>query len=56
MSLNSSPNHLMNISDYELSDKDSLINQLKTQIFDLEQNAKDYNTLQSKCQQLAKEA
>ena len=56
MSINSSTNHIMNNSDYELSDKDTLINQLKTQIFDLEQNARDYISLQTKCKKLANEA
>ena len=35
--------------------KDSIINQLKTKIFDLEQNARDYTSLQTKCKQLANE-
>ena len=49
----------MNNTTYELKDrenKDTIINQLKSQIFELEQNAKDYNTLQAKCKQLANEA
>ena len=49
----------MSNSSYELKDRenrDILINQLKSQVFDLEQNAKDYNTLQAKCKQLANEA
>ena len=56
MSDNNSFNHIINNSDFDMNDKDNLINQLKTQIFDLEQNARDYSSLQAKCKQLANEA
>ena len=56
MSLNNS--NQLNNSSFDLNDrdnKDNLINKLKSQVFDLEQNAKDYNILQAKCKQLANE-
>ena len=56
MSENASFNQMMNNSDFDMSDKDNIINKLKTQIFDLEQNAKDYSVLQTKCKKLANEA
>ena len=55
MSENASFNQMMNNSDFDMSDKDNIINKLKTQIFDLEQNAKDYSVLQTKCKKLANE-
>ena len=56
MSNNVTQNQVINSSTYEFNDKDSIINQLKSQIFDLEQNAKDYNSLKIKCKQIANEA
>ena len=53
---NDSFNHIVNNSEFDMNDKDNIINLLKTQIFDLEQNAKDYSSLQAKCKQLANEA
>ena len=49
-------NNSLNNSNFDLKDRDNIITQLKSQIFDLEQNAKDYNTLQTKCKQLVNEA
>ena len=53
MSLEESANNYLNKSSKNLNNKEVLINQLKTQIFDLEQKARDYSTLQTKCKQLA---
>ena len=53
MSINDSPNHYINKSAIELNNKDILINNLKTKIFDLEQKEKDYSSLQIKCKQLS---
>ena len=55
MSLEESPNNYPNIPSKDFNNKEVLINQLKTKIFDLEQNARDYSTLQMKCKQLANE-
>ena len=48
-------NNNMNNSNYELNDRENIIAQLKSQVFDLEQNARDYKTLQTKCKQLVNE-
>jgi hypothetical protein len=53
MSANDSSNNYLSKSTKDLNNKDILINQLKTKIFDLEQKAKDYSSLQIKCKQLA---
>ena len=45
-----------NNSKYDLNDRENIIAQLKSQVFDLEQNAKDYNALETKCKQLVNEA
>ena len=55
MSIRDSPNNYQNKSFQDLNNKDILINQLKTKIFDLEQKAKDYSSLQIKCKQLSNE-
>ena len=56
MSFEESPNNYPNIPSKDFNNKEILINQLKTRIFDLEQKARDYSTLQTKCKQLANEA
>ena len=53
---NKKSNKLLNNSNYDLNERENIIAQLKSQVFDLEQNAKDYNTLQTKCKQLVNEA
>ena len=52
---NSIINQNLNNSTYN-SDKDNLISHLKTQIFDLEQNEKNYQLLQSKYKNLSNDA
>ena len=51
MSFEESPNNYPNIPSKDFNNKEILINQLKTRIFDLEQKARDYSTLQTKCKQ-----
>ena len=52
---NSLINQNLNNSSYN-SEKDNLISHLKTQIFDLEQNEKNYQLLQSKYKNLSNDA
>ena len=56
MSTSYSPNYEHHhMSSITASEKDTLISQLKTQIFDLEQNQKNYNALERKYRSLSNE-